>query len=369
MQWYKDPIFGVILLLGIIACAVGIDLIRNKWREKKRLDCIDNLKKSYEFLWLQDGVEEFLTLSNNPIPTLEFIARIYTKSGHIKEAIKIYMSILEHTAHSEQKVQILYELGNAYMSAGFLQRAKEVFLEILSIYPHNTESLDCLLKVYERLGEHQNALHALDTLEEVYGQSIEQGKQPNATQYMDYIALTRAYLQCLVIYESTQSISEKCKNLVRIKNAFPKLERVILELCRDLNTRVFWQEAIKATRIENLFDIFWKSEKKSVPLEHIKNPHIQAIYQAKGWLKQTTKDNLAHTSQLSNTQQFHLETYTLLQKYSKYKADLRFEYRCNECNHILPFYNARCPNCNAIASLEVISKLTECDNETHNPVL
>ena len=355
MQWYKDPLFGVILLLGIIACAAGIDLIRNKWREKKRLDSIDNLKKSYEFLGLQDGVEEFLTLSNNPIPTLEFMAKAYTKSGHIKEAIKIYASMLKSISHSQQKVQILYELGNAYMVAGFLQRAKEVFLEILSLYPRNIQSLDCLIKVYEQLGEHQNALHTLDTLEEVYEQSKEQNKQQCDEKYGDYIALTRAYLQSLVIYESTCNLSEKFNHLEQIKATFPTLERVILELYKDLSVNLFWQEALKARNVENLIDIFWKCEQKSVPLNTIENPKIQAIYQARGWLKK--QESLLST--LSGACRFHLEIYTLLQKHSNLKVVMHFGYRCNECNHILPFYNHRCPNCNAIASLEVISKLTE----------
>ena len=363
MQWYKDPLFGVILLLGIIACAVGIDLIRNKWREKKRLDSIDNLKKSYEFLGLQDGVEEFLSLSSNPIPTLEFIAKSYTQSGHIKEAIKIYASMLEHTTHSKQKIQILYELGNTYIAAGFLQRAKEVFLEILSIYPRNIETLDCLLKVYERLGEHQNALHTLDTLEEVYEQNNKQNEE-----YANYISITRAYLQSLAIYESTINISEKLHNLVQIKSAFPKLERIILELCRELNNTFFWQEAQKAHSISNLFDIFWKYEKKNVPLNAIENPQIKTIYQAKGWLKDCANEDRAQ-SQLSKLQQFHLALYTLLQKHSNLKADLHFEYHCAECNHTLPFYNHRCPNCNALASLEVISKLSEHNNEMRNPIL
>ena len=71
MPWYKDPLFGIVLLFLIIAIIGAIDFIRNRLKERRRTHSLENLKKSYEFLGIKDGVEEFLRLNQNATPTLE----------------------------------------------------------------------------------------------------------------------------------------------------------------------------------------------------------------------------------------------------------------------------------------------------------
>lgn len=144
---YKDPLVGIIIIVGIIALVALIDYFRNRYKERQKDISLRNLTKSYDFMGLKDGVEEFLALSQNPIPTLQFIANAYMQSGNTQEAIKIYLGILENLGHSADntkariKIEILQNLGSAYYRAGFLQRAKDVFLEILKNYPRNPQVL------------------------------------------------------------------------------------------------------------------------------------------------------------------------------------------------------------------------------------
>lgn len=190
---YTDPLVGIIVLAAIIAIAAFIDYCRNRYRSKKKERSLKNLAKSYEFVGIAQGVEEFLTLSHNPIPTLQFIANAYIQSGNTQEAIKIYLSILEHLEHSSKntisKIEILQNLGSAYYSAGFLQRAKNIFLEILKNYPKNPEVLIYLLKTYEQLNEYKNAINALECIEEIYDMTLD-GK--NERIYYS-IGLNKAY--------------------------------------------------------------------------------------------------------------------------------------------------------------------------------
>lgn len=345
MTWYKDPLFGVVVLFVVVAVVGALDFIRNKLREKKRLDSIENLKKSYDYLGIKDGVEEFLNLSPNPLPTLEFIAQAYIQSGNIQEAIKIYASIANNLTNPQEKSRILYALGIAYFRAGFLQRAKNIFLEIIKNYPRNPEVLEFLLKTYENLGEYKAALDALSCIDEIC-------TQDNDKKYLEQIYTNSLYLQALdVIADTNLSLRSKFNKLKDLQSKFPKLQKLALKFYKETNIAFFWQEVLQLENVENLIDIFWKFNKEEIPLNQLQNQKILDIYRAKGYL-----DSAPCSS-------FELESIRVLREFSDFKANLVFEYRCNECKNIFPFESNRCPKCNEPLSLEVISKVVEQKNE------
>ena len=91
---YTDPLVGIIILVAIIALVTFIDYYRNRYKDKQKEKSLKNLTKSYEFVGLTQGVEEFLALSDNPIPTLQFIANAYIQSGNTQEEIKILVMLI-----------------------------------------------------------------------------------------------------------------------------------------------------------------------------------------------------------------------------------------------------------------------------------
>ncbi len=356
---YTDPLVGIVILVSIVAIAILLDYYRNRHKERQKETSLKNLAKSYEFIGLREGVEEFLRLSQNPIPTLQFIANAYIQSGDTQEAIKIYLSILENLEHSKEgaksKVEILQNLGSAYYAAGFLQRAKNIFLEILKNYPKNPQVLIYLLKTYERLNEYENAIDALECIEEIY----ENDPSSRNERFFYAIGLNKLYLHTLLLINSHNiPLASKISKLSKMKDKEPKLERIILAFFKDTNHSLFWEEVLKSHNIAKLLDILWQFERVDVPLESITHKEIADVYRAKGWIV----DN-------QSCSMFELENMRILKQYSALAVDLDFEYRCHSCKHIFPFENARCSHCGELLNSDVLCKIRKIDNEASYPIL
>ena len=94
---YRDPLFGIIILIAIITILVFADYGRNKYRAKKRQIAIENFTKSYNENAPSDEFVDFLSLAKNPIPPLLLLAKTYARAGDSAYAIKIYLAMLEKT--------------------------------------------------------------------------------------------------------------------------------------------------------------------------------------------------------------------------------------------------------------------------------
>lgn len=361
MPSYSDPLFGIVILLCIIALAVLIDYGRNRYKDYQKQKSLGDLQKSYEFVGLKEGVGEFLSLGESSLPTLQFIAQAHIQSGNAQEAIKIYLSILEYldslsNADSQlarHKAQILRQLGEAYFSAGFLQRAKNIFLEILKNYPRSPEVLIYLLRTYESLSEYQNAIDALDCIEEIY-----EHEPTKDIRFLHSITLNRAYLRTLVMMnDHTMPLSKKLQSLERLKEKHPRLEKTILAFYKSINHTLFWDEIEKSSQILDMIDLIWDFEASSVPLHKFYNDTLLDVARAKGWLNDDKP-----------CQDFWLECVRLLRVHSKMTPSLSFEYRCHGCKQIFPFENARC-SCGELLNTNLLYKPRKVANEANYPLL
>ncbi len=361
---YTDPLFGILIFIAIVASVALLDYWRNRYKEKQKDKSLKNLAKSYEFVGLTEGVEEFLALCQNPIPTLQFIANAYMQSGNTQEAIKIYLSILENLKHShaEARIEILQDLGKAYFNAGFLQRAKGIFLEILKNYPRNPQVLSYLLRTYESLSEYKNAIDALECIEEIYDcASLPQDFHQDSTQehFFHTLSLNKAYLYTLLlINQHNTSLVSKIQRLNEIKDKEPRLEKMILQYFKSVSFSLFWERVQESENIAKYVDILWGFERKNVPLEQITNKQILDVYRAKGWILDSKVCDI-----------FELENMRILNQYSNLKVTLGFEYRCHSCKQIFPFENARCSSCGELLNSDVIYKVQKVRDEASYPLL
>lgn len=360
MPAYTDSLFGIAILILIIAIALLVDFFRNRYRNLKKTRSLNNLTKSYEFIGLTDGVDEFLKLSENPIPTLEFVANAYIQSGNTQEAIKIYLSILENLdPHNKEdtkwRIRTLQSLGVTYYKAGFLQRAKNIFLEILKNYPKNPEILIYLLKTYENLNEHKKAIEALLCIEELY----ENNPHLSDEKFSQSLEFNKLYLQTLLlINDHTLQLSRKITQLNEIRAKESRLEKIILRFYKDVSYSLFWEEITQKKCDSSLIDLLWSFERHKVPLDRIQDPMILDVYRAKGWLSDEQSCAI-----------FELENLRILNKYSSLKVDIDFEYRCHSCKNIFPFENARCSSCGELLNTHIIFKIRKKDNEASYPLL
>ena len=102
-QIYRDPLFGITILLGIVALIILGDYYRNLYQRKQRQKSLNTLVKSYEHNGIFDGISEFLKVSKDPIPTLIFLAKSYAQGGDNQQAIKIYLTLIEQFSEPQKK--------------------------------------------------------------------------------------------------------------------------------------------------------------------------------------------------------------------------------------------------------------------------
>lgn len=344
---YRDPLFGIAVLIAIIAIVALADYSRNYYRSKKRLKSLKNLAKSYEYSELSEGVMEFLTLADNPVPTLMFLAQTYARSGDSEQAIKIYLSMLEKTPESKDKIPILEALGVVYFNVGFLQRAKNIFLEVLKSYAKNPTALSYLMRTYESMGEYKKALEVLDCLDELEfadsktNQNNQNGEDININEYKNYLYLM------MVINENFLSLEQKESEIVRISQEDASLKKIALSYFKIYKPSLFWQQISSLENIYNFMDLLWTFSKNEVLFEKIQNNQgILDIFRAKGYIDDGKECEI-----------FELELLRSLRIGSHLRGNIDFEYRCHSCKSIFPFDSHRCPSCSELGIMDIVLKL------------
>lgn len=345
-QIYRDPLFGITVLIGIIALVILGDYYRNLYRKKQRQKSLNTLVKSYEHNGIFDGISEFLRVSKDPIPTLIFLAKSYAKGGDNQQAIKIYLTLIEQFGESQKKIELLQELGVLYLRAGFLQKAKDNFLEILKLNPRNLEVLFKLIELYEILGDFQSAYEALE--------SVEENVEEMTLEQKEKLDLARDYFLANLLFASRQE--DKEARLCKLIAKQPSLHKFILGYFKINNLQLFWDH-LPTKGWENYIDLLWDFSPSQIPLSIInKSPCIE-IYQAKGYYP---------TRECSN---FHLETLRLFTSYSKQEATLSFSYTCPHCKGELPFDTFRCSSCGELGVLHLNIKPQRAKNEKNYSLL
>ena len=400
MYFYHDPLFGASILLGIVAIVIFADWGKNKYQAKKREMALEDFAKSYSEGSLSDEIIDFLSISKNPTPPLMLLAKTYALAGDRGYAIKIYLGLLEKVHNTEEKIIILESLGVTYFEAGFLQRAKEIFLEIIKSYPRNKQVLDYLMRVYESMGEYEEALDALESIEEL---SLEKERTQNEQM--------RIFLHFMLLKNSNfLSLEKKRKEIIALMRYCGQINRLGLEYLSMYDREAFWQEIIRINQhsqnshnsqnIQNnadtlksnvdydsdfngdlgvqagkqattneaqnpqnntqnlaqnqneileVLDILWRFQKEEIPFEKLKNhKNILDIFRAKGYVRDNVECDV-----------FELEALRLLLNHSLQKGELTFEYRCNHCKNLFPFDSYRCVLCANIGQMDLVFKIIE----------
>lgn len=346
---YRDPLFGIAILIAIIAFVILADYYRNYYHKKKKEKSINTLIKSYEHNGFFEGIAEFLKAHKDPIPTLLFLAKGYTKSGDNQQAIKIYLTLIRQIDESALKIEILEGLGEAYFQSGSLQKAKEIFLEILANHPRNLKALFKIIEIYEALGEYQNALEALECVEENLDLTHHQENSK--------ISLTRSYLKTQILLQDHQkSQDQKNTELLQILQTQEPLRKLILNHFKTYHLQSFW-ESLPDLDWENYIDLLWDFPFEQIHQKIISQSPVIEVFQAKGYYPSSECKN------------FQLECIRLFHTHSRQKATLTFSYCCKNCFVEFPFDNFRCPNCSELGMMKLIIKPQKATHEKHFSLL
>lgn len=356
--FYRDPLFGIIIFVAIIATIAFLDYSHNRYLMYKKEKSLTNLANSYKNEDLNEDIVSLVKAYPKSLESWMLLGKTYSQSGDSQSAIGIYLSVFEAIRDPEDRLLVLRSLAKCYLNAGFFKRARDILQEILRVYARDVDALRLLMEVYEKMGEYKEALETLECLEEVEFQKrnrkdfFELDAQQREFRY--WSERSYAYFSFRILLEARDvSLSEKIARIWDIKNAQPShsphsfpFNRSILMFFKTHDLPSFWEYFKSVEDPENYIDILYSIPEEDVPEDIREYPRICEVFFARGFMDFPGVCSV-----------FELEALRLLRE-SK-KAYLAFEYRCRNCKDLFPFFSMRCESCADIGDMDLVIKVLE----------
>lgn len=332
---YRDPLFGIILLVAFIFIISFITYSFSIYREKTARKDYRELSLRFELGKLKE--EDYIHLYktyNLPFDSILLLASSFLHKGDHNKAISVYLTLLEHVNDRVKKEELLELLGTTYFKGGFLQRSKEIFLRILKFSPRNKNALTHLLFVYEKLKDYKKAKEVAASLEELDKD----------------MSIDKIYLDSLIVLnDSVISYEKRTEQLYEIFKENKIIERIFVSFLIQFNKPFFW-EHIAEFDCSKYADIMWYLNFDDINFDKVtQNQFLVELYNAKGYL-----NTLEHSGD------FDFDILILLNQHEhQIKASLDFEFICSSCKHSHPIFDTRCPHCHNILTFNVKHRLTK----------
>ncbi len=302
---YRDPLFGIILLVALIFIISFITYSFSIYKEKLARKDYRELSLRFELgkLKEEDYVHLYKTY-NLPFDSILLLASSFLHKGDYNKAISVYLTLLEHVNDRVKKEELLELLGTTYFKGGFLQRSKEIFLRILKFSSRNKNALTHLLLVYEKLKDFQKAKEITTCLEEL-------DKDMN---------IDKIYLDSLIILnDSILSYEKRTELLYKIFKENKMIERIFASFLIQFNKPFFW-EHVKEFDCSKYTDVMWYLNFDDINFDKVvENQFLVEVYNAKGYL-----------NTLNHSGDFDFDILILLNQHEhKINASLDFEFICS----------------------------------------
>lgn len=355
----KDPIFGIIIFIGILLLISVLSYIWGIFAKKDEQNKIENfIKKFNEFGGLEEKYIEILD-SIDDIEIYGVLAEIFTKNGDFSKAINVYLIALKNVKSRKQKEQILTRLGMTYFKAGFLARADETLLRALELSPRNEKALAILSVIYEQLRAFKKELEVLDALREL-GSDVKDAE---------------IYAKIKMIWlNNSLNKSEKIAQILPFCTIFQPAKRIVLEIyLNDYLDENLDELLLNLPGIHDFIDLLWYHADffAKLNLEQINKQvleQIRAVMLAK--FVEISDKNRDEKAQISSPQSqnfksefFEINALNSMKNSGFNSADLSFKYVCKHCKNVFPSYFYRCPVCYELKSCLISPQIMEKNDE------
>lgn len=351
----KDPIFGIIIFIGILLLISVLSYIWGIFAKKDEQNKIENfIKKFNEFGGLEEKYIEILD-SIDDIEIYGVLAEIFTKNGDFSKAINVYLIALKNVKSRKQKEQILTRLGMTYFKAGFLARADETLLRALELSPRNEKALAILSVIYEQLRAFKKELEVLDALREL-GSDVKDAE---------------IYAKIKMIWlDNSLNKSEKIAQILPFCTIFQPAKRIVLEIyLNDYLDENLDELLLNLPDIRDFIDLLWYHADFFAKL-NLEQINKQILEQIRAVLSAKFAENSDEEVQISNQQSqifksdfFEINALNSMKNSGFNSADLSFKYVCKHCKNIFPSYFYRCPVCYELKSCLISPQIMEKEDE------
>ena len=351
----KDPIFGIIIFIGILLLISVLSYIWGIFAKKDEQNKNENfIKKFNEFGGLEEKYIEILD-SIDDIEIYGVLAEIFTKNGDFSKAINVYLIALKNVKSRKQKEQILTRLGMTYFKAGFLARADETLLRALELSPRNEKALAILSVIYEQLRAFKKELEVLDALREL-GSDVKDAE---------------IYAKIKMIWlDNSLNKSEKIAQILPFCTIFQPAKRIVLEIyLNDYLDENLDELLLNLPDIRDFIDLLWYHADFFAKL-NLEQINKQILEQIRAVLSAKFAENSDEEVQISSQQSqifksdfFEINALNSMKNSGFNSADLSFKYVCKHCKNVFPSYFYRCPVCYELKSCLISPQIMEKEDE------
>lgn len=97
--------------------------------------------------------------------TYLLLGNMFRNRGEIERALRLHQSLIARSSlNKDQKVAVMFALGEDYFAAGMLDRAESVFQELLTIVPSEVNACASLRQIYEQTHEWEKAINVTHSI-------------------------------------------------------------------------------------------------------------------------------------------------------------------------------------------------------------
>lgn len=314
----RDPIFGFAALAGIAMVVATVSIVLSKIKTDTETKAVRRFLNKFAPAKEEADYGELLASYPKGYDILTKLSKVYVDNGDLEGALKINLAILEHLTHfeKEKKAAVLSLMGDIYTKGGFLQRSVEAYEKSLFLAPRNEKTLDSLVFLYEKRGELEKALDALEALEAL---GVD-------------VAAKKEFISVSALLSKAKSDGQRLSVLDGYDGKIPYFKREKLRLAIALNKGMA-EKILESEFDESLLDVVWQEDLKG--FERVSNPGFKAVMDGK---------KLAPFDGGSNM--LELDAFRALKK-TDYGEDaaLVFEYTCQKCSYVDIDYFFICKSC------------------------
>jgi len=156
-----------IYLLPVLGFLLGFFLARRRCKkQKKQLRFSNDYFQGLNYLLNDEqdkALDIFIELVETDWETIDTslaLGALFRRNGEIDKAIKLHQNLLARPSLPlEYKANVLFCLAKDYLQAGWLDRAEALFLEVLQSDEFTHEAQHCLMSIYEKEQEWENAIN------------------------------------------------------------------------------------------------------------------------------------------------------------------------------------------------------------------